>query len=438
MPVLIARLCSEQRGGVLVLFAFALIPLMIAVGASIDFVRAYNARDRMQVDLDNAMIASARYLRDSDEDAIKEKVLDWFREQTGLDSYTLDDIEISKSDYTVAAKARAAVPTTLMRLFGVDELDISVTSAASGPGVSYLNVYMLLDASASQMLAASSIGQSAMRSGIGCEFACHTGDKHVVKTVNYANNYQYASSQSLELRTDVMEDASANVIDVIDRTDPEHSRIKVGLYHLANSTTEILAPTADTVAARSRLSVTTSENGTYFDAALAAMATLAGTSGNGKTAETPLKFVIMVTDGVQSNRDWVVTSKWTCLTKRGDVCVRRPMASIAEKVAPLNPEWCSALKNQGVTVAVLYTKYLPIPMDWGYNGTLGSAMPSVWSGTLRSGVSPTITRQDYLPMALEDCASSSRLFMTADSEEEIRNGMSKLFENYLNAIHLTM
>lgn len=164
---------------------------------------------------------------------------------------------------------------------------------------------------------------------------------------------------------------------------------------------------------------------TDFQAALKALKTQVGTAGDGSSAASPLKLVLLLTDGVQSKRDWVTTG-----------------ASNWGKVTPLNPDWCAYLKENKATVAVLYTEYLAIPADWGYNATVAKTMnssdwKSTWGGTLRSGVSGTTSRQDYIPIALQDCASSPDLFVSASSEDQITKGLSALFIQYLTSVRLT-
>ncbi|SFI71585.1 pilus assembly protein TadG-related protein [Caulobacter sp. UNC279MFTsu5.1] len=433
---LVFRLRRDQRGAVAVTYALLIIPLIIAIGAALDFTFAYNAKDRMQGDLDAALLAAVKTLNTGDPAAVRTKVRTWFATQTNRGGYKLDDITIDQSSYVVQAKATASVPTMIMGVFGINSIPIAASSAVAGPGTSYINIYLMLDTSASQMLASNADGQAAMRKDIGCEFACHTGDQHTVNNIAYANNYLYAKAKNINLRSDVLLDAAKTMVSSVDLVDPTHKRIKVGVYNFNTTTTTVLAPTFSTGAVRSALTPTTSVDGTAFDTSLKAMAGLVGSSGDGKTPSTPLKFVMLVTDGVQSQRGWVGASAWTCKKKVGSVCVSYPMSTASYDVTPLNPAWCNYVKNNKVTMAVLYTQYLPIPLDWGYNGTLGSAMPGSWTGTLRSGVSPSITRQSYLPYALEDCASSQDLYMGAESEDAIKNGMNKLFTKYMNSVHL--
>jgi hypothetical protein len=87
---------------------------------------------------------------------------------------------------------------------------------------------------------------------------------------------------------------------------------------------------------------------------------------------------------------------------------------------------------------VLYTEYLSIPLDWGYNGTVGNTMKSsAFAETLRKGVSKNTARRDYIPYALEDCASSSEMFLSASDPDDIENGLSTLFSQYLGSVRLT-
>ncbi len=428
-------------GNIGIAFALLLVPLVMSVGIGIDYIRAFNARDRLQQDIDAAMLASVKDYNSLSDSQLSANVRTWLVDQEESSAYTLGTIAIDRTSYTISASASGSVDTVFMHLFGTDTIPISATSEALGPGTYYLNVYLLLDTSASEDLAADTTGQATMRSNISCEFGCHTGDAHTVNGVYYSNNNAYASAAGIALRNAVLINAAKGVISAIDAVDPSHRRIKVGVYFLNTTATQILAPTFTTASAVSALSSTTSTSvdGTYFDTSLKAMASLAGTSGDGKTAVTPKKFVMMVTDGVQSARSWVTrtSSKSSACTKwYGSLCIGYPMASVASNVAPLNPSWCDYLKDKGVTVSVLYTTYLPVPLDWGYNGTLGSTMPSTWSGTIKAGTSASTTRQQYLPVALEQCATNSSLYMEASSSSTITASMTSLFEKYENMIRL--
>ncbi|MNT91610.1 hypothetical protein D3C72_2327410 [compost metagenome] len=65
-----------------------------------------------------------------------------------------------------------------------------------------------------------------------------------------------------------------------------------------------------------------------------------------------------------------------------------------------------------------------------------SVFSSVWGGKMQSG-SKNKTRQAYIPVALEECASSSDLFLQASSAAEIEAGLSSLFQQYVAKVRLT-
>ncbi|SCB58901.1 Flp pilus assembly protein TadG [Rhizobium aethiopicum] len=427
------RSLGRDRGGnVAIVVALSLLPMLVAVGASFDYIRSYNVRQRMQSDLDAALIAAVKQINNTeDTDALKEKVADWFHAQVD-NSYTLGDIDIDTMNHNITATANGTVPTTFMKIANIETVPVSVASAVKGPATSYLNVYIVIDTSPSMLLAATTSGQSAMYAGIKCQFACHTGDSHTIGKTTYATNYDYSKEKKIKLRADVAGDAVREVLDMIDESDENHERIKVGLYSLGDTLSEVLAPTLSTDTARTRLADSsygltsaTSKAATYFDVSLATLKQKVGAGGDGTSSGSPLKLVLLLTDGVQSQREWVTNG-----------------SKYWPKVAPLNPAWCDYLKNQSNTMAVLYTEYLPITTDWGYNATVGSTMASAnwkstWGGTMNSGVSTSITRRDYIPYALGDCASSKSLFISASSSTEITAGLSTLFTQYLSSVRLT-
>ncbi|WP_245459504.1 MULTISPECIES: TadE/TadG family type IV pilus assembly protein [unclassified Rhizobium] len=436
------RLFASEHGNIAIVVALSLVPMMLAVGASLDYIRAYNVRQKMQSDLDAALIAAVKKINTANTDSLKQKVADWFDAQSE-NSYSVGDIKIDSDNHKITAIASGVVPTTLMKIANIDNVAVSVASSVKGPATSYLNVYIVIDKSPSMLLAATTAGQQTMYNGIGCQFACHSGDAHVAGGVSYSDNYAYAHAKGIKLRADVAVDAVNEVITLIDQADSSHERIKVGLYSLGDTTTEVLAPTLQTSDARKRLSddsygltSATSTTYTFFDVALPALQQKVGTGGDGSSLAKPLKLVLLLTDGVQSKREWVTDGVKVSGGKA------KTVGPSWNKVAPINPDWCAYLKGQSNTMAVLYTEYLPITTDWGYNNTVGSTMSSAnwrstWGGIMDSGVSASITRRDYIPYALADCASSKSLFISASSSTDIVAGLSALFTQYLASVRLT-
>ena len=432
---IIKSFCRDRRGNIAFSFALLAMPLILAIGVSFDFVRAYNARRDMQNDLDAAVLAAMRQVDTLSETKLRDNVKLWFAAQSELakTQYTLVDanITIDKTNRSIQATAVGTVETSLLKVAKIQSVNVGVKTSVAGPASSYLNVYVLLDKSASMMLAATTSDQQAMRTYAGgCTFACHIpeGD-HAYNGRTYNNNYDLAKAMGVTLRADVSVSAVSKVLDVIATEDPHQARIKVGFYTMGTSAFEALAPTNSISSARQALTndakgltSATSYTSTYFDTALPQLANFVGTAGDGTSPLKPLKLVLLLTDGVQSDRDWVHHDP--------------------DRTTPLNPEWCEDMKDAGAEVAVLYTEYLPITGDWGYERTVGEKMKtsdytSVWKGKMPTGGNSDILRRDFIPYALKGCASKSNLFLSASNATEIEEGLSSLFEEYLAMVRIT-
>jgi Flp pilus assembly protein TadG len=427
------RLASRlacRKGNVATIFAVASVPLIVATGFGLDYMRVVNARDKLQRSIDQAALVVAKNMALKTDAELTALASAWIAASYGDSNYALKGIAITRSDDEVTVNATVAVPTTFSGLIGIDTLSARLASTATGSNEVFMNVYLLLDNSASMGLAATSTAQTQMSNAAGCVFACHDKEydskgkvaTYTYKGVKYQTTYDVSQAIGATLRRDVMNNAAKKVISMIDAADPEHKRIKVGVYYLNTGLSTAQDLTYTTSAATAALSGTQSQlgvDGTYFDTALSAMTTKVGKAGAGQSESDPVKLVLMVSDGVQSVRSWVLTSSTT-----------------QRKVGPFNPDYCKTIKSNGATFGVLYTEYLSIKGDWGYDATVGSTMASSsWGGTLHSGVSSSTTRRDYLPTALGDCATTG-YFMSANSTSEIENGLSTLFSSWLSKIRI--
>jgi Flp pilus assembly protein TadG len=424
------RFSRAQDGAIAVVFAVLLVPMIIGVGISVDYMRAYNAHAEMQAELDVALVAAIKSVDKANKKKLENIIQKWFETQTRITQYKVDNVVVDTANSTITATAFAKVPTTFLLVGGIEKVDVAVTSQIAGPSSSFLDVYLVLDKSASMMLAATTTGQQTMRANLSCEFACHQPEgTHTVGGKTYATNYDYAVAAGIKLRSDVMLAAIERVLETIDATDPSGTHIRVGLYRLSDTMVEVLPPTSSRPKVTkalydpaSQLTSAYSAPHTFFDVALPQLANLVGTSGTGKSASNPQKLVMMVTDGVESDRPWV----W------GD----------SSRTSPLNPAWCDGVKKKGATFATIYTTYLPLTFDGGYNATVGNTMASsqfttTWGGKMRPGVPGSTTRHDYLPMALEDCATSNAYFMQATEAGEIEGSLEEMFKRYMTSVRLT-
>jgi Flp pilus assembly protein TadG len=445
----LAKVCGDSSGSVAIMFSFIFILIVLATGVAIDFARAVQAKSKLQDNVDAALLAAVNQIGALSEDSLKSQVIAWLQSQHKAADVTYSmssgDITIDKASNTITAAASATLPTTIISIFNIPAMNVSVLSTVAASSMPYVNIYIVLDKSASMLLAATASGQEQMlNSQAHCVFACHTpeGGPWKYNGSSYNTNYDLAKAMGVTLRADVSVSATMEVLSLISQIDQTGSHIKVGLYTMGSALTEALAPTYGVSAARSAvtndatgLTSATSEPTSRFDVTIPALSNLVGGAGDGKSAAAPLKLVLMLTDGVISERDWVMNGVWW------DADSKMHGGTDWYKVAPFNPDWCSSMKKNNVTVGVLYTEYLPMAWDEGYLHTVGETMSSAhwkptWGGVMKNSAPGSISRRDYISYALNDCASSDSMFLSASSSADIQAGLSKLFGAYIGKTRL--
>lgn len=136
---LLCRLARDRSGNTLAMIAAAIFPLLALVGGGVDMGRSYLAQSRLQQACDSAVLAARKKLGstvvvDGEVPANVVTVGNRFFSMNFTDgSYgtversfemTLDD------DFAINGEAHVAVPTTIMTLFGFDDVGIDVNCGA--------------------------------------------------------------------------------------------------------------------------------------------------------------------------------------------------------------------------------------------------------------------------------------------------------------------
>lgn len=148
MLVCLQNLKSDRRGSVAILFGLAVIPLMLGIGAAIDYGRGLNMKTRLGHATDAAALAVGSWT-DLSEDEVQERVEAFFaanypEEELG----TVVDIDVVANDATVTIAASGEVDTTVMRIVGYDKLDVRVVAEVSKER-SKIELGMMLDVTGS-------------------------------------------------------------------------------------------------------------------------------------------------------------------------------------------------------------------------------------------------------------------------------------------------
>ena len=249
-----------------------------------------------------------------------------------------------------------------------------------------------------------------------CAFACHWSASS--SAANPTDYYGLARKSGETLRFDVVQSATVTAIQQMESLEQVNGQLSVGVFAfggLGVTTSAYLTtifpeaaldPTISGVSVKSAggsaaiaalQTITPPVSGdipnTNIGTALADTLAITGVGGTGNTAASPLKSLILVTDGVEDDTN---------------------PQSIPSTEGPIKPSVCTAIKNAGYTLYVLYTPYNSEPVYLPNNIALqpyitGADTPSILS-------------------ALQSCASSPSDVIEATLPADIQAGMATLID----------
>jgi Flp pilus assembly protein TadG len=376
----------------------------------------------------------------------------------------------------VTVSYTAANQNIFASILGYSALQINGSSTASASLAANIDFYLLLDNSPSMALPATQAGINSMIAltsqqdgGNGCAFACHqasTGNGDTAGNAYWNPNktsqvctgaqsgnsnvgcvqmddYQVARANSIPLRIDELNSAVTTLMATAQSTETSSTQVPPPVYRFAayslDSTytiglTKLMSLTTSFVSgwtsaspnfqlmemySNNNVCATSGSNPcgaaggvgdveTNFDTALNnsnmnSTNTMPNPGGGTNTAgDTPQEVLFIVTDGVVDE----VNSSTCTQTLTGSRCQE-----------PITPSLCTAIKNRGIRIAVLYTTYLPVPTN-------------SWYASWIAPFQPTISTQ------LQTCASTG-LFYQAAIGEDLGAALSNLFEAVTQTAHLT-
>jgi len=256
-----------------------------------------------------------------------------------------------------------------------------------------------------------------------CGFACHwatdngltgadstSGDYYYlarnVATSAYAKSQGYTANPTL--RFDVVQSAAATVVGTMQSSEIIANQFGLGVWEFNSNLTRVYPATGeastdltDGLTAIKAIQTYQGPNGgdTDFPDELNALAGNLTKAGDGSSAGSPEKVLIMVTDGVQDygSRDI------------GDE--QGPFSNTAAVNA------CNTIKGMGISIYVLYTPYNPLP----YNPYYVSNISQFVNGA-------TATTPNKIVQALQACASAPTDFYEADIPSQITSGLTSLLQ----------
>ena len=396
-----ARLGASRRGNVLMIFAFALIPMVFATGMGVDYSRAARLQTKMNALADASALAAvtqpmmqqpagdacdaARNIFTVQSTDLADQGLVFRAGQAKQFSITIADTlpdvanpvvtvckvkagtssssSIRPLSRTATVTYTAASTNSFAGVLGLDVLNIGGGSTAKTTLAPYIDIHMALDTSQSMGLAATD-GDAAKLWQItsapvakggnnrGCQFGCHV----TAPEDKYAN-VDLAAKVGAKLRVDVLREAAQDMMQTAIDGEAGKELYRFRLYRIGASASDIVAsgcqPLTYDIAGCSLKSVngltlgpnnSSGVGDTNFDSMTTYLGNQITVSGDGFQPTNPRAYLFLVTDGVS---DVAGGCTYGHCTK------------------PIDPATCDALRTKfpKLIIGVVYTTYLPVKAD---------------------------------------------------------------------------
>lgn len=418
----------DRRGNYAMMTAVLAVPLLLAMGYSVDFVRVLDAKQRLAHAADSAVLASlaAGSKALGFVETMKgpgpiapgaTEVKQFFTANATLDpSITLGTVtaEVNNEATKIVSKISytAQVQTIFGGLLSKNSWTVNGAATASVDIDNPVDFYMLLDNTPSMGLAATTkaIDDMIAKTPDRCAFACHALN-------NTDNYYNLAKANGIPLRIDMVRTATKKVLETAKKIRNYDSQFRVAIYTFGAAATDTGLTTISPLTSELEKAGKAAEavdlmtipyqnynndQQTDFDKTFEQLRTSMPKPQNGPNGKPRQQVVFFVSDGVNDSY-------------KPSGCMKKLQGS-GRCQQPLDIKECDKLKSKDVKIAVLYTTYLPVTNNSWYN---------TWIKPFR----------DEIPAQMEACASPGLYFEVSPSEG-IPEAMDALFRKTVRVLRL--
>ena len=452
---------GNVRGNVAIMFALAIVPILSAVACALDYTMAMSIRTKLQAAADAAtlaavsanspLVAASQNMSGDGNVANDSTFLNNFFTSAAPASpvATLQTASVVKSGSAITATVSfsAQVPTSFLRVMGYTTLTLSGSSSATYSFAPYMAFYLLLDNTPSMGLPATQSdidtlinGTKKYNGGLGCAFACHAINASATdpsNTSTFENFYQTAKDLGVTMRIDVLASATQQLMTTAESMQTLPNQFKVAVYTFGtwgstkapsdeakqasnNYAPYEVAPLSSSLknagqqAAQIDLMTVDKNNenndrATNYDLMLPAINNLIKKAGDGHSPSSRQAVLFFVTDGMADEVD------------PGD-CSGKLLSAQQRCIEPIKADLCTAIKDRGIKIAILYTTYLTLPSSGP-----GS---DAWS---TSNVMPYVPN---VAPAMQACASPG-LYFEVTLSQGVSDAMNALFRKVVSTAHIT-
>jgi Flp pilus assembly protein TadG len=410
------RLRPATNGNVAIIFAVAMIPMVMATLGVVQYGMAVSARTKLNA------VADAAALQAVSKPAVLTYVSSATTGQTNAknmfnaQALLVNGVIISSLTVTVTPAAAttsaagsltatvnytATLTSLAPGIFGNYFTMVTGTSTATSSVPAYTNFFLLLDGSPSMGIGSTAANITTMQAQNGCAFACHSPN---ATAANYPGFSPTPVQPTSMLRIGALQSATSQLVSTAISSQQITNQYKIGVYSFANTVTTISTLTTNLAQIQTdinNLTLPTVDLGTQMGDAVYWLSQNVVTANSGTgTQAAPYEYVFLVTDGVEDHAFNYTPGSYDTLASPQGMWNGTAYGSVMD-TAP-----CTLLKNKGVTVAVLYTNYDPVP------GLQYTDMVQPFTNNIAT--------------ALKACASPN-FFFQADSASDINTAMQQMF-----------
>lgn len=149
------RFAADTDGALAIIFALLLIPILLAIGAAIDFSNSGRVRTKLADALDSAALAAAKAYAagETNKAALTQIARGYFDANAAIDSQNMGnlqffDLTLDEDKGTVAINAQLDVPTYILGLAGINDLKVTERAVAAAANKK-IELVMMLDVTGS-------------------------------------------------------------------------------------------------------------------------------------------------------------------------------------------------------------------------------------------------------------------------------------------------
>lgn len=323
---------------------------------AIDFGRMHSTRSKLQGAIDAAVLAAAspQIQELPQAQQIKRAKDTFYANCFNAICSQLKTLTIKNNDGVITGTVAIDVPTTFMSVAGIKSTEVKVTSEVSVVG-GFENVYLTLDLSSSMGVASTPAGRTKLKQitrnymprnyyadgspSTGCLYACHTRDGWEPRGQTL---YQLAKANNIAIREDVLVQQMSTISNkLVGAGVGSGGQLKVGVIAFSDEMQVLLNPTTDLSKLTDPLSrLTIRRENTRYKKVMRKITRKIGNAGDGSSASSPRKTMIMMTDGVDVDKN--------------------------DNSKAFDSKYCKSLKSSGVRVIVINIKYVKDPGNYLY------------------------------------------------------------------------